>query len=442
MSRIAGMIAAHRFGFGPAPGEVDRIAADPKGWLIQQLEAPAEVPAAMRDLPPASDNVLDWWDAVSQSVAELVRRIRRPYAALWIRESKAKLAAAIQSDQPFRERLVWFWGNHFTVSGRKAVAIGMTGGFEREAIRPHVTGRFADMLHQAVAHPGMLFYLDNYNSIGSRSVRAGYNFRGLNENLAREVLELHTLGVDAGYSQRDVREFAKMLTGWTLARAHEDSAGSFRFRPVTHEPGPKVVLGVSYPEDGEREARAMLDRLAGHEATAGRVAYKLARHFIADDPPPDAVAKLARVFRATEGDLRQVSLALIDLPEVWQPTLGKIKTHQEYVVAVMRAVGGEVDLDRLMSVLTSFGNLPFMAPSPAGWPDVAANWVNSDSALRRARFSADVASRRAAAIDPNALAHDTIAGLAPADTLRAIAGAASAEEGVALVLASPTMQRR
>lgn len=442
MSRTAGIIAAHRFGFGPKPGEADRIAADPKGWLTQQIEAKAEVPAAMRDLPPASDNVIDWWDAVTRSVAELVRRIRGEYRELWAREAKARLAAAIQSDQPFRERLVWFWGNHFTVSGRKAVAIGMTGGYEREAIRPHVTGRFGDMLHQGVAHPGMLFYLDNYASVGSRSTSGSYSNRGLNENLARKVLELHTVGVDADYTQRDVREFAKMLTGWTFARAHEHRPGSFKFREGTHEPGPKTVLGISYEEDGEGEARAVLDRLAVHEATARRVADKLVGHFIADDPPPAAVAKLARVYLDTEGDLREVSLALIDLPEAWDPTLRKMKTHQEYVVAVMRAVGGEPDLDRLMAVLTGFGHLPFMAPSPAGWPDAAADWVSPDSAVRRARFAADVASRRATEIDPGALARETIEGLAPAETVDAIARAASAEEAVALVLASPTMQRR
>jgi len=396
----------------------------------------------MRGLPPGSENVLDWWDAVTQSVAELVRRIGNDYAALWQREAEARLQAAVDSDEPFRERLVWFWGNHFTVSGRKAVAIGMAGAHEREAVRPHVTGRFADMLHAAVSHPGMLFYLDNYSSVGSKSRRGTYSARGLNENLAREILELHTIGVDGGYTQQDVREFAKMLTGWTFARAYYDNAGEFAFRKDFHEPGPKTLLGVTYEEAGEDEARAALDRLARAPATARHVATKLARHFLADTPRDDAIARLEKVFLDTDGDLAAVSQALIELPEAWDPVQHKVKNHQEYVVAVMRAVGGDADTGMLFETLTSFGQLPFMAPSPAGWPDVSTAWVDPDSALRRARFAAYIASERHAGLDPMRVARDTIGGLASDETLARVAGADNAEQALALVLASPNLQRR
>jgi len=445
MSRTEAMLASHRFGFGPAPGEVDRIAGDPRGWLHAQLAAAPSVPAAMRDLPPGSENVLDWWDAVTRSVAELVRRIQGPYAALWQREAEARLAAAIAAEDPFRERLVWFWGNHFTVSGRKAVAIGMAGAHEREAVRPYVTGRFADMLHAAASHPGMLFYLDNYSSVGSQSRRGSYSARGLNENLAREILELHTLGVDGGYTQQDVREFAKMLTGWTFARAYDDRAGEFAFRNDFHEPGPKTLLGVTYEEAGEQEGRDALDRLARAPATARHVATKLARHFIADAPPPAAVARLEQVFLDSDGDLAAVSAALVDLPEAWTPTQVKVKSHQDYVVAVIRAVGGAADTGLLLDTLTSFGQQPFMAPSPAGWPDVASAWVDPDSAVRRARFAAYIAGDRAPGLEPIRVAADSIAGLADAASMAQIADAAAAGDNataLALVLASPGLQRR
>ena len=445
MSRKQALIAAHRFGLGPRPGEINLIASDPRGWLIEQLEAAPRTPEAMQDLPPAADNVLDWWAAVSISVAELVRRIRTDYRDLWRREAKARLAAAITSEQPFRERLVWFWGNHFTVSGRKAVVIGMAGAHEREAVRPYVSGRFRDMLHHAVSHPGMLFYLDNYGSVGSKSKmsQVGPYRRGLNENLAREILELHTLGVKAGYTQRDVREFAKMLTGWTNGRQYHAAPGKFYFRQEFHEPGPKTVLGQAYREDGVNEGRAVLDRLATHEATARHVVTKLARHFIADEPPASAVRALSAKFLETEGDLMAVARTLVELPEAWVASPGKFKTPQEYVVGAMRAVGGEVDTNELVAVLNSFGHLPLMAPSPAGWADVAGPWLNPDSALRRARFAAALSARRQGSeASLKQIAQATIEGLAPAETLRTIAAADSPEEGLALLLASPAMQRR
>ena len=443
MSRIEGMIAAHRFGLGPAPGEIDRIAADPRWWLKQQVTAPPQIPPAMAGLAPSSEHVVDWLDAYLISVAELVRRIRTSYRALYGREARARLAAAIESPEPFRERLVWFWGDHFTVSGNKATVIGMAGSYEREAIRPHVTGKFRDMLQAAIAHPAMLFYLDNISSTGEQAPANTYLGRGLNENLAREILELHTLGVDGGYSQADVRELAKILTGWTIIGGYGgDQAGSFLFRNDRHEPDAKILLGQTYEQGGVEEGKAALDWLAQQPATARHVARKLARHFIADDPPASAISKLVEVFLRTEGDLQEVTLALIDLPEVWGTELRKLKAPQEYVVSVMRALGGEPDLDDLMATLESFGHLPLMAPSPAGWPDVAEAWINPDSALRRARWSAHIAARAAGERDPMALVRDTIEPLAPPETLAAIADDASAEERLALLFASPTFQRR
>lgn len=234
MNRIEGMIATNRFGLGPATEELKRVSMDTKGWLLEQIHADPTVPDAMRTLPPVSENVTDWWEAVYQSVDELVRRIRKEYRALWRREAKTRLAAAITTEQPFRERWVGFWGNHFTTSGRRASVIGMAGGYEREAIRPHVMKTFQELLLAAESHPAMLFYLDNYRSVG-KNAPAFYGQRGINENLAREILELHTLGVNGGYQQSDVRALAKMLTGWTDARHYHEAAGQFLFREDYHE---------------------------------------------------------------------------------------------------------------------------------------------------------------------------------------------------------------
>ncbi len=311
------------------------------------------------------ENVTDWWEAVYQSVDELVRRIRKEYRALWRREAKARLAAAITTEQPFRERWIGFWGNHFTTSGRRASVIGMAGGYEREAIRPHVMKTFQELLLAAESHPAMLFYLDNYRSVG-KNAPAFYGQRGINENLAREILELHTLGVNGGYQQSDVRALAKMLTGWTAARHYHEAAGQFLFREDYHEPGSKVLLGKTYPENGVAEAQSALKWLATQPATARHVATKLARHFIADQPPPATVNKLTAVFLETQGDLKELAIALINLPEAWAPELRKLKTPQDYTVSALRALGGEVDLENLITTLMSFGHLPFMALSPAG----------------------------------------------------------------------------
>ncbi len=441
MNRVEGMIATTRFGLGPAPGELKRVSTDPKGWLLEQIQADPAVPDTMRKLPPVSDNVTDWWEAVYQSVDELVRRIRREYRALWRREAKARLAEALATEQPFRERWVAFWSNHFTTSGRRASVIGMVGGYEREAIRPHVMATFQDLLLAAESHPAMLFYLDNYRSMG-KNATVFYGQKGVNENLAREILELHTIGVNGGYQQSDVRALAKILTGWSAARPHYKTAGQFFFREDYHEPGPKVLLGQTYLENGVDEGKSALKWLAAQPATARHVATKLARHFIADEPPPAAVKKLTSVFLETQGDLKQLAIALMNLPEAWSPELHKLKTPQDYTVSALRALGGEADLDELITALMSFGHLPFMALSPAGWPDEKTAWLNPDSALRRARWSAAIAERYRTRVDPLAIANATIQPLAPARTMQAIASADSRAEGLALLLASPTFQRR
>ncbi|MBL8157578.1 MAG: DUF1800 domain-containing protein, partial [Anaerolineae bacterium] len=227
---------------------------------------------------------------------------------------------------PFLERLVWFWSNHFTISVLKQRMIFVAGGYEREAIRPNVLGRFEDLLIATVRHPAMLLYLDNAFSIGPDSPAGRFTGRGLNENHAREILELHTLGVNGGYTQTDVIELARVLTGWSVDRQGTDNDNGFKFFPNRHQPGTKTLLGKTYAEAGEAEGRQALIELARHPSTARHIATKLARHFIADEPPPQAVARLERVFRDTGGDLKAMAIAIVDEPAAWQPSLTKMRT--------------------------------------------------------------------------------------------------------------------
>ena len=242
----------------------------------------------------------------------------------------ARTTSALQTATPFVERLVHFWSNHFAVSVDKLLIVGLAGSFEADAIRPHVLGRFEDPLLAVVRHPAMLLYLDQAQSTGPGSMM-GSRGRGLNENLAREILELHTLGVRSGYTQEDVKEFARALTGWTLPGDGGTSGGTtggatFRFVPALHEPGTRTVLGKTYSDAGEAQARSVIHDLVAAPATALHVARKLARHFVADDPPQALVQRLAETFARTGGDLASVYRELIASPDAWQLAAAKFKS--------------------------------------------------------------------------------------------------------------------
>ena len=250
---------------------------------------------------------------------------RRPFAPRRWRGSSARTIA----ECGFVERLVAFWSNHFCISATKGEPARIwAGSFEREAIRPHVLGRFADMLKAVEQHPAMLFFLDNQQSLGPDS-RAGQNRkRGLNENLAREIMELHTLGVGGGYTQDDVTSLARIITGWTFAgpQGKLGAPGSFVFNANAHQPGPQLLLGKTYDDNGVAQGEAALADIARHPSTAKFIATKFARHFVADDPPPALVARLQDVFRKTDGDLKALAAALVDSDEAWQAPLTKMRT--------------------------------------------------------------------------------------------------------------------
>jgi uncharacterized protein (DUF1800 family) len=289
----------------------------------------------------------------------------------------------------------------------------------------------------------MGFYLDNVQSIGPNSPFGKRRDKGLNENLGREILELHTLGVDGGYSQADVEALARILTGWTIARLNDPSPGSFRFVPQIHEPGAKMLLGRSYAEAGVGEGEAALRDLARHPATARHIAVKLARHFISDMPPPPAIDRIAKRYRDTDGDLRQVMEAVIAEPASWQWPFAKVKTPTELVVAACRASGlRDVPAEGLVGSLRVLDQPAFVAPSPAGWPDVATAWISPESVLRRAEWCQTFANRIPDPPDPVELAAATLGDALPEETRQTISRAPDRRMGLALLLASPQFQRR
>jgi uncharacterized protein (DUF1800 family) len=443
VTSTAAAIAVSRFGLGPRPGDLAIAGRDPIGWLKRQVTAAEPPLPAFEGLSSGASRMGDFLHARQRrGEAGVQALLRQSFRETFRQEASARLRTQIESAAPFRERLVAFWANHFTVSVQRPPVFGLAGAFEREAIRPHVFGRFADMLLAVARHPAMLVYLDNGQSIGPNSVVGLRRGRGLNENLAREILELHTLGVEGGYTQTDVREFAKILTGWTMVRAEEAQAGSFRFVPEIHEPGGKVLLGRRFGHGGENDGKDALQMLARHPATAQHVATKLARHFIADQPPPAAVDRLARIYRDTDGNLAALAEAIIEQPEAWAEALPKIRTPHEFVVAALRATEFNGPGETVLGALRTLGQPSFAAPSPSGWPDTADRWIGPEAVLRRAEWSMALGLRLAAIRTPERLFAETIAPVAGRATALAVARAPSAGEAVATLFASPEFQRR
>jgi uncharacterized protein (DUF1800 family) len=489
----AAATAAHRFGLGEP--DLHTVGPDAQAWLLAQL-GPAE---AQR-----GSGLVNGAEGV-RLYAQFLQRQRRPQAAQMqpaamaetgmpamapaanfvpyepLRravqdDTRARLATAASSQRPFAERLVLFWANHFTVSLVKNSTRGLVGAFEREAIRPHIAGRFETLLQAAVTHPAMLRYLDNELSAGPDSAivrrqqrrpraegQPGPRITGLNENLAREVLELHTLGVAGGgaayggwggYTQADVTAFAAVLTGWRVpvrelldgssGDGAPSGAGSpTRFEPTFHQPGPKTVLGRAYPA-GPDALAAVLRSLAQHPSTARFVCTKLARHFVADDPSPALVARLEASWRRSDGDLAQVLRTLVEAPEAWAPAPAKLKTPEEFVISSVRLLGlGERPFERNADGgITALGQRVQAAPSPAGWPDRAEEWLGPDAVWKRVEWATRAADRVGRQVDARRLALASLGPLLQPDTARQIERAADGPQALALLLLAPEFQRR
>jgi uncharacterized protein (DUF1800 family) len=461
-------IAVNRFGLGARPGEP--LPADPRGWLIEQADPRASayqaMPPALSGEPSSAALAAQFADrqralrdasdadkpAVRKQYGEQIRDIYRNAV-------DARVTSALTTNAPFIERLVHFWANHFAVSIEKPPVAMLAGSFENEAIRPHVLGRFEDMLVAAERHPAMQIFLDQARSVGPDSPAAARaamrnpdNKRGLNENLAREIMELHTLGVRSGYTQADVTEFARALTGWSLGAMTANAAknpndptppGAFVFRPRLHEPGVRTVMGKQYAQTDEAQPLAVLHDLASSPATAHHVAEKLARHFVADTPPPALVDRLARVFSDTGGDLPSVYRALADAPEAWPSAPAKFKTPWDWTVSSLRGLG-RIDLQgvRAAPLLTQLGQQVWRPGSPAGYDDIAASWAAPDALVRRVELAQRFAARAGDRLDARTLGPQLLPGALSDATASAVSRAESAPTALALLLVSPDFLRR
>ena len=448
-------IALNRFGLGAKPDE--SAPSDPSRWLLSQLEAYAPLPAPWK-AQPRTAALLDLWLTQQRAVRQAPEGERSGIREAYLRQGRdaylaavgARTDSALQSDTPFVERLVHFWANHFAVSTDKLLVVGLAGGFEADAIRPQVLGRFEDLLLAVVRHPAMLLYLDQAQSIGPRSqagargVGGQQRPRGLNENLAREILELHTLGVRSGYTQQDVTEFARALTGWTLP-SDDDAAGSatFRFVPALHEPGDRLVLGRTYASGGEQQARSILHDLVTSPATAVHIARKLARHFVADEPPATLVQRLADTFTRTGGDLPSLYRALVAAPEAWRSTSAKFKSPWDWAISSQRALGRqEVAPAQAVHLMNQLGQPVWRPGSPAGYDDTAATWAAPDALLRRVEMAQRMATQAGEVLDARSLAPRVLPGAVSDVTVGAIARAESGSTALALLLVSPEFLRR
>jgi uncharacterized protein (DUF1800 family) len=441
-----------RFGLGLMPGQA--VYADPRGALKAQLQGPDPglASGAFDQLPTGREAV----DAIRADVVmrNSIRNQNLPLAGNFHPQTmafrNADIAAhmnwAVTTPAGFRERLVWFWANHFTVSLYQGETAVLIGPMLREAIRPHVNGNFTDLVLAAERHPAMLLYLNNAHSIGPDSPAGLRSGKGLNENLGRECMELHTVGLAAGYSQTDVTNMAKILTGWSVAGTPDggDETG-FLYRPTTHEPGPQTVLGHSF-DGGEQAGIDALTFLSRQPTAYQMIARQLVTHFVADDPPPDAVAKIAGVLMDTGGDLAAASAALVDLPEAWAP-LTKLKTPMDYVVSVVRAApppAGQPPVP-YVQILAQLGQLLWGALLPNGWPDQAAAWDGADAILARVDWAFTYAGRFEngdAGVQPADIAAVALGPMLRPATADAIANAGSRREAVTMLFTSPEFQRR
>lgn len=474
------LVAFNRFGLGARPGGRDKLAGDPRAALRAELKAPDIALISLDD--PAHAGLKGSTSAIQASMAATMQRklernlmaertakadasqmtdasqmppaqpsakpaVPRVEAELFRAEAKARLDKALQAEVGFVERLVYFWSNHFCVSAAKGPIVrASAGAFEREAIRPFVLGRFADMLMAVERHPAMLFYLDNQQSIGPDSRAGRKRQRGLNENLAREILELHTLGVGSGYTQADVTSFARILTGWMMAgrEGRLGEPGSSVFNANAHEPGDAVLLGKTYPAAGMGQAEAALSDIARHPATAQHIATNLARHFISDEPPPAAVARLAKVFTRSDGNLRALAATLIDMPEAWSMPLTKMRSPFDYVAAIRRAAGrGPANAPgQSLRWLSALGEPLWQPPGPNGFSDQTDSWASAEGMKIRLDIAWQAAGQVNDIGNPNDMLDAIIGPSASPETRQAVARAESRQQGLALLLMAPEFQRR
>ena len=489
-----GFIALQRFGLGARPGDLDAIKSDPRGAVVAEID-PAAVMLTAQDLPDtasaletirtiqmnrkagkqasaqqpqpdaSSSSVEPMTDAgdAESSMPDTTSGMKgkekgkkksqpQPNAGDSMKpgnpiaqELAARFAQASGVQVGFAERWAMFWTNHFAIEADSNQLVRWAAGaYDREAIRPHAFGKFEDILFAATQHPAMLRYLNNASSIGPDSKQGRKSAKGLNENHARELMELHTIGVDAGYTQADVTSFAKVLTGWTFGQNPDQPKrfARFYFNSNAHEPGSQTILKHAYEQPGQDQGNAVLQMLAHHPATATHIATKLARAFVADTPPPELITALAKTFNDTGGDLAAVAKTLVTSDLSWSTPMGKVRLPQEYLLAASRALNVTPKPPQLVRALTTLGQPLFNPPSPEGFHDDAATWLAPDAMTNRLDIAQTFAQQADSSADARQVADAILGDAQSPQTREAVARAEGPVQGLTILLMSPEFQRR
>ncbi len=447
------VIAANRFGYGARPNEIKRASKDPEAWLISHLQ-----PVHFNNKLPDSASLIPKVKEIqmqrkkNKGTNDKKSAANKDFRKTLIALSADGIQQAIHSENSISWRLLDFFSNHFSVSANGAILKALAPTLEREAIAPNLLGNFENMLLAVTMHPAMLIYLNNEQSFGPNSRLGKKRGKGLNENLAREILELHTLGVNGGYSQQDVTELAKAITGWSVANPKKEKGSGFKFRAYGHEPGDRILLGKKYNsksvqrrknnsvKDVEQGAKMLLD-LARHPATAKFICNKLAHHFISDNPDPELVNKLIKTWQASNGNIREVMITMIRSDESWHETAEKFKTPRDFVISTFRALGRKnVKHQQLLSSLDRLGQQPFNAGSPAGFSDEQMSWDGSSALMKRIDWSVLIEGYQKKGIKK--VMANTLSTAVSDHTLQMVNRAESLKQAYTLLLMSPEFQRR
>jgi uncharacterized protein (DUF1800 family) len=463
-------IAVNRFGYGARGDELLQAKSNPKQWIISQLlpisfntslpdsndifienvkyrkekkqqkkrkqqsqsnQTDRQMSKNTMSANPTSENKMSNKDMTKNSARNTLHRM-----------SGDTLIQAIHSSHSVSWRLLDFFSNHFSVSANGRLMVGLSGTLEREAIAPHLLGKFEDLLLAVEQHPAMLVYLNNEKSFGPNSRLAKKRKIGLNENLAREIMELHTLGVDGGYSQEDVIELAKGITGWSVKNPIKDKSAGFIFRPYAHEPGSRSLLGKEYAQKGISKGHQMLRDLAMHPATAKYICFKLAHHFVSENPPVSLLNKMETTWMKTGGNLKQVMVSLFSADEAWGSNAQKFKTPREFVISANRAIAlKKLKPKGLFYSLVNLGQQPFNAGSPAGFSDDESDWLGASALMARIDWSTMVSGylKRSNAEKVMSVA---LGESVSKHTYQSVMQAESRQQAMTLLLMSPEFQRR
>ena len=446
-------IAVNRFGYGAIGNELSEAKKNPQKWVKSQLQT-----ITFNDDLPSSEQILKA-HAVYQKQKKQQKRmlaegvtpndenkaVKQFARQSYLKFSTKAVSKAVNSQHSVSWRLLDFFSNHFSVTASGRLMVGLAATLEREAIAPNMLGQFDDLLLAVTQHPAMLVYLNNERSFGQHSRIGKRRKKGLNENLAREILELHTLGVNGGYSQNDVTELAKGITGWSITNFRKEDGKGFVFRSNGHEPGERALLGKKYRQEGVNQGKAMLFALANHPHTAKFVCTKLVHHFVSEQPLPALVADMVKTWHKTTGNIRAVLETMFENEHAWQETFQKYKTPRELVISAYRAVAtDEYSKKALLAALTHLGQKPFSAGSPAGFSDEKKDWLSANSVMTRIDW-VSLAARKAKQKNTETLIAHTF-GLRNENlnslTYSTVMSAESRQQGLALLLLSPEFQWR